>query len=672
MTENPFLQATAVPNWTIMTPDKATDAITYAISKAKENIAVIKTIDNSQLTYENCVEALDNCSDELDTAWNWLNHLQSVADTPELRTAVNENTEAVVEFSSSITLDSELYAKISTYAKSDEAKKLQGYKARLLSETLLDFELGGANLPADQKARIAEIDTLLSTKAQKFSENVLDDTKSFTLLIDKESDLEGLPQSAIDSAKSRAQERDLQGWLFTLDAPSYVPFMSYSTKTNLREKLWRAFSRVASVGEHSNIGIMKEILSLRAENAKILDRANFADLVLERRMARKGKTALDFVEKLHARFKEGFEKEWNEILDFAKGRGLLKDGKMQAWTMTYVSECLRREKYGFDPEELRPYFSFENVKNGLFEICHKLYGVKIEKLPDNGNAWDKSVELYKLSDKDGSTMGLFYTDFFPRKSKRGGAWMNLLRPSANGLPALGVIAGNLSEPSGDIPALLTHDEVETLFHEFGHLLHFFMMNCPAVGLRDVAWDFVELPSQIMENWSRKKDCLDIFARHWQTGEKIPEELFKKFETSRKFMGATAAMRQLSFAKIDLEAHIAPQKFIDAQDIDALASKELQGYTHEFSEKVPSILPRFTHLFGDAVGYAAGYYSYKWAEVLDADAFTRFEREGVLNSKTGADFAEKILKVGNTIEPELAFKNFMGRDPDIEALVRRSV
>ena len=672
MPENPFLQNSKLPNWQIMKAEFAKAAIETSISEANSNIASIKALSDSALNYANCIEALDNCSKNLDKAWNWLNHLQSVADTPELRKAINEITPYVTKFYASINLDSSLYAKIAAYSKSAEGRSLTGYRARLLSETLLDFELGGANLPDDKKKRLIEIGSQLSIKAQKFSENVLDDTKAYTLQLSSADDLDGLPATAIEAARNRAIKRGLDGWLFTLDAPSYTPFMSYSNRADLREKLWRAFSKIGAEGEHSNIALMKDILALRAEESKILGRANFADELLERRMAKSGQKALEFVENLHLRFKEAFDAEWREILDFAKSSKILDNGAMPPWSFAYAAERLRREKYDFDTEQLRPYFPFERVKEGLFEICSKLYGIKIRKSPDNPTAWHQSVELYELYDRNGALLGLFYTDFFPRQTKRSGAWMNLLRPAADGLPALGVIAGNISEASGDTPALLTHDEVETLFHEFGHLLHFFMMDCPALGLRDVAWDFVELPSQIMENWSRNRQCLDIFAGHWKSGEKIPDALFKKFEKSRKFMGASAAMRQLSFAKIDLVAHINPEKFIDAPDIDAVAERELTGYTHKYSCKVPSILPRFTHLFGDAVGYAAGYYSYKWAEVLDADAFTRFKNEGVLNPRTGADFAEKILKVGNSIDPAQAFRNFMGRDPDIEALVNRSI
>ena len=306
---------------------------------------------------------------------------------------------------------------------------------------------------------------------------------------------------------------------------------------------------------------------------------------------------------------------------------------------------------------------------GMFKICNTLYGLEICEYQLENDAWHPSVKLYQVRQAE-KTLGLFYTDFFPRQQKRAGAWMNLLSQRDGNTPALGLIAGNVAEPTEDKPALLSIDEVETLFHEFGHLIHFFMMDSEEIGLREVAWDFVELPSQIMENWCLDKQCLDIFAKHWQTGEKIPEEIFAKFKRSQKFAGATACMRQLSFAKIDLLMHTRTQDFINAPDLENLAQTSIADCTHDYKMPVPTILPRFTHLFGG--GYASAYYSYKWAEVLDADAFTRFQKEGLLNAKTGADFVDKILRVGKTVPPEQAFENFMGRPPSIEPLVERSI
>ena len=417
---------------------------------------------------------------------------------------------------------------------------------------------------------------------------------------------------------------------------------------------------------------MREILALRSENSALLSKDNFADVILARRMAKSGKTAMAFVDSLTEKFEDSYKKEWNELVAFARKNGYLgADEKMPPWRIAYVAEKLRASEYGFDPESLRPYFPLEAVVKGMFEICNKLYGLEICESTLENDAWHSAVKLYEVRENN-KLLGLFYADFFPRQQKRAGAWMNLLSQRNGDNVALGLIALNATEPTNEKPALLSIDDVETLFHEFGHLIHFMLMDSEEVGLREVAWDFVELPSQIMENWCHFKNCLDIFAKHWQTGEKLPDELFAKFDASRKFMGASASMRQLSFGKIDLSMHTNPQLYLNAESIEKTAQETLKRYSRDTSEASPTILPQFTHLFGDAVGYAAGYYSYKWAEVLDADAFTRFEKEGVLNSSTGKDFADKILRVGNTIDPDQAFRNFMGREPDVEALVNRSV
>ncbi len=668
--ENPFLKKDFPPDWESMRPEFAADAVRAAIEVAKQNFASIRSAGTP--TYENTIRAFDRAAMDLDRVWTYLNHLQSVADNSELRNALNDLIPEVSGFYSSILLDDTLYARIKEFSQSPAARDISGYRKRLLEETLLDFELEGAKLPPDKKKRLAEIETILSSKTQKFSENVLDSTKEFELRISDAADLKGLPPNAIAVAKKKAESEGFGGWIFTLEQPSYVPFISYADSESLREKMWKAYSKIASCGKFSNLSLIGEILALRDEQAKILGNPDFADFVLRRRMAKSGKKALKFIEDLRDKFYPFFKSEWEAMLRFARQNGLLKGEYVDPWSSAYIAEKFRLSEYGFDPEELRPYFPLDSVLRGVFEVSERLYGIKIEECKLAKPAWHADVKLFKMTSPDGKLMGLFYADLFPRKEKRAGAWMNMLSPSDGKFPALGLIAGNFSEPAGEIPALLSFDDVCTLFHEFGHLVHFFMMDCPEIGLRDVAWDFVELPSQIMENWCEKRECLDIFARHWKTGEKIPGALFEKFKASRKFMGANSAMRQLSFAALDLRLHIDPQKFANSKDIEEQAQKLLSGYSHKYSQTPPTILPRFTHIFGDSVGYAAGYYSYKWAEALDADAFTRFESEGLFNGETGRDFAEKILKVGNTIDPGTAFESFMGRPPCIDALVKRTL
>lgn len=671
---NAFLQKSELPDWRIMmdNPSDAIPALKTAISEASENISAIKSLEDSKLTFENSIRALDRSTLLLDKIWTALNHLQSVADSDSLRDAITKTTPEVSEFYSNIYIDEILYSKIAAFAASDKARSLSGDQKRLLEETLLDFEESGANLPKEKKRELVEIDKELTLKTQKFSENVLDSTMAFVLHITDSKDLSGLPPTAVALASKKAEQKGLKGWCFTLEQPSYVPFMEYADSQELRKRMWEAFTSVASSGKFDNYPLISEILELRKRKSIILGESSFADMILKRRMAKDGKTALNFISELHDKFESAFIREGDSLKNFAVSRGYLKDGDaLNPWDVPYFSEKMRQSECDFDAEALRPYFPLDAVLGGMFKIFGILFGVSVREEPLTAPAWDDSVRLYSVSDKSGSKLGFFYADFFPRTVKRSGAWMNMLSPSFDGTPAAGIIAANISEGVNGVPPLLSHDEVETLFHEFGHLIHFFLMDSPELGLREVAWDFVELPSQIMENWTKNRDALNIFAKHWQSGAPIPQSLYDAYKRAEKFMGASGAMRQLSFAKIDLEMHIHPELFI-GKNIEAAAEEILKPYTRKLSVKVPSILPRFTHLFGDSVGYAAGYYSYKWAEVLDADAFSKFEAEGILNPKVGGEFAQKILRVGNSVDPQMAFQDFMGRPPKLDALVARTI
>lgn len=661
-----FLQTTVPPDWSQMTADRARDDINYALRVSRANIEAIKAVADEDLTFDNSVRALEHADDILDSAWLYLNHLESVMTSPELRRAVNDLLPEVSRFSSSVILDEVLYAKISAFAASKAAENLDGEERILLRETLRDFEEEGANLPPEKKKRLFEINEALGRLGQKFSENELDSTKSFYLHVEDEDGISGVPSTAVEIAAKAAMERGLKGWVFTLDYPSYSPFISYAQSDILRKKIWSAAVAVASEGKFDNRPILAEMLALREEKAKILSFENYADYTLSRRMARSGQRALSFVEDLRAKFAPAFEEEWRRLQEFAKKCGC---GEIMPWQTAYYAEKMRKSLYDFDPECLRDYFPFNKVLEGLFRIAKAVFGLEICKSDLPPRAWHASVELYDVR-RNGKLIGRFYTDFVPRRQKRSGAWMNLLKPACGDEPALGVIAGNLTEPSSYKPALLSFGDVSTLFHEFGHLAHFMLMDAREPALRDVAWDFVELPSQIMENWCADKQCLDMIASHWRTGEKIPDSLFEKFERAQKFEGAMACMRQLSFAKLDLLLHIYPRRFLDSGDLEKAAREAIGDCLHKFSVPVPTILPRFSHIFGG--GYAAAYYSYKWAEVLDADAFTRFKKEGLLNGKTGADYVEKILRVGKRVDPEKAFENFMGRPPDSKALVERTL
>ena len=667
--KHPFIYTAFPPAWSEMKPECLNSDIDKAIRTANKNLDKIRNLTEDKISYESCIRAFDRACADLDNAWTAANHLDSVSNSPELRKAISEVLPKVTDFYAGIYLDDRLWNVIRKFSESEEAKSLDGYKKRLLEEAVDDFKTSGADLPKEKKARYRQIESQLAQKTQKFSENVLDAIAAYEKRISDANELAGLPESAVALAKKKAQKKDFDGWIFTLEQPSITPVMTYAESDKFRREMWEASAGVGVKEPYSNLGLISEILSLRDESSKILGYENFADSVLFRRMAANGAKALKFIEDLHSKMEDSFKKETDSLESFKAECTSSAKEHLQPWEISYWAERQFKSKYNFTLEQLRDYFSFNDVLNGLFSLCNKLYGIDVKKV-STPDVWDESVEFFEVRSERGKLIGAFYADFFPRPTKRGGAWMNLLRPAKGLSPALGFIGGNLNEPANGRPALLSFDEVCTLFHEFGHLVHFFMMDCPEVGLRDVAWDFVELPSQIMENWCFKRECLDTFARHYKTGELIPDSLFEPFLKSRKFRGATQCMRQLSFAYSDLLLHIKPAEFLPnpVEKVD----KMLDAWRIPTSTPGASILPRFTHIFGEPVGYAAGYYSYKWAEVLDADAFSKFERNGIFDSKTGREFANKILRVGMTVSPEEAFENFMGRPPSMEALIKRTI
>ena len=629
--------------------------------------------DPRERTFDNTLLALENVTEPLGYAMDIVGHLESVATTPELRAAYNAVQPPVSEFYSSIPLNADLWKQLKRYAATAEATELTGARGRFLSRTLDRFRRSGAELDAAGKKRLAEINVELTKRTTKFSENVLDATNDFELVIEDESKLAGLPESAIEAARESAGKKGKRGWRFTLQAPSYIAVMTYLDDAGIREQIYRAFSTRAAGGRFDNRENVKEILALRREKAELLGYRNFADLVLEDRMAKQGEEAQSFVRSLKAKTDGAFAAENAGLLAFRKS--LEGDGapELAGWDVAYYAEKMRQAQYDFDEEELRPYFPFDSVVVGMFEVVKRLYGIEVSQVT-GVPAWDPDVRYYSIYDSGDAWLGSFYADFFPRENKRGGAWMDSL---LTGSPAdeikqhLGQICGNLTPPVGDKPALLTHREVETVFHEFGHLLHHLLSTVEIRSLAgtSVAWDFVELPSQIMENWCWEREALDLFARHYETGAPIPEELFQKMKRARTFRGANMQMRQLSFGTVDLALHI---------DYDAEKAPAVMEYGFEILQsfspvKLPpehAMLAGFTHLFASPVGYGAGYYSYKWSEVLDADAFTRFAREGIFSREVGMQFREQILAKGNSEPPDELFRRFMGRDPNPEALLER--
>jgi oligopeptidase A len=530
-------------------------------------------------------------------------------------------------------------------------------------------------LPPEKKKQLEAIDVELAQLTTRFAENVLDSTNRFELIVTDERQLAGLPPTAVEMARESAESKGKAGWRFTLQQPSYVAVMTYLEDGSIRERMYRAYQTRATSGEHDNRPILPRILELRRQKAALLGFADFADFVLEDRMAHTGAAAAAFLEDLRAKTEPFFRRENEELAAFRRELEGAGAPPLEPWDIAYYAEKLRRARFDFDEEMLRPYFPLERVVAGMFELVSRLFDIRVQE-QEGVAVWDGAVRFYHLYDGSGALLGGFYADWFPRENKRDGAWMEALitgGPLAGGfVPHLGLMCGNLTPPAGGKPSLLTHRDVETIFHEFGHLLHHLLSRVEVRSLAgtNVAWDFVELPSQIMENWCWERESLDLFARHYETGEPLPEDLYQRLRRSRTFRAANAQMRQLSFGFVDLALH---RLYEPARDGD------LTAYTRALFERFsPAPLPAehasiysFTHLFANPVGYAAGYYSYKWAEVLDADAFTRFQREGIFNAEVGRRFRDTILSRGNAEDPAELYRAFMGRDPDPSALLARA-
>ncbi len=626
-------------------------------------------------TFSNTMEPLDALTERLDYAVGIARHLEAVATTPALRAAYNAVQPLVSAFYSSLPLNESLWQAVQAYSKTEEARGLSGARKRFLEKTIDNFRRHGAELDAAGKARIAAIDVELSRLTIRFSENVLDSTNEFELVIADKSKLAGLPESAVAMARDSAKSKglDAPAWRFTLQAPSYVALMTYLDDGEIRRHVYEAYVNRALQGERDNRPVIQRILELRREKANLLGYRDFADLVLEDRMAHSGDRAQAFLADLKAKTDAYFEKENSQLAAFARRAALAP------WDIAYFAEKQRAALYAFDEEALRPYFPLESVVQGMFEIVQRLYGIRVVEKP-GVPVWDPQVKYYQIHDEtrpaNNTLIGAFYADWFPRENKRGGAWMDaFITGVAFGNrfePHAGLICGNLTPPVEDRPSLLTHREVQTIFHEFGHLLHHCLSQVEVRSLAgaNVAWDFVELPSQIMENWCWEREALDLFARHFETGEPVPQDLFEKMVRARNFRAANAQMRQLGFGFVDLALHrdYSPQSH---PDVLAYARDILQAFSPASLPRHYGMIASFTHLFASPIGYGAGYYSYKWAEVLDADAFTMFQTSGIFSRDVGARFRENILSRGDSQDPAELYRTFMGRDPDPNALLERS-
>ncbi|MBW2189658.1 MAG: M3 family metallopeptidase [Deltaproteobacteria bacterium] len=648
-------------------------AVDALLAKAQAAVDAIAESEAPR-TYANTLGALEEATEQLERAMSVVDHLESVATTEALRAAYNATRPRVSAFWSELAMNDGLYRAMRTFAETDDARALPPTEKRFLDKTLDDFRRHGAELSPEDKDKLQAIEIELTKLTTEFSQNVLDETNAFELLITDESKIAGLPESAKQAAAENAAAKGAEGWRFTLHAPSMIPVLTYLDDAGIREQVWRAYNTRAVSGARDNRPIIGRVLELRGAKAKLLGYQDFSDLVTEDRMAKVGTRAKAFIDDLRERTKGAFERENRELQAYRLEIEGDSSRALEPWDVAYYSEKQRQAKYDFNEEELRPYFPLGGVLDGIFATAQALY--EIEIVERDAAVWDPEVKSYAIRSRDGTMIAAFYVDLFPRENKRGGAWMNSLISAAyhedQPLPHLGLFCANVNPPVGGKPALLTHREVETLFHEFGHLLHHCFSKVSVRGLAgtNVAWDFVELPSQIMENWCWERSGLDLFAAHYETNERVPDELYEKMVRARTYRGANAQMRQLGFAAVDLALH---QSYDPARDGDAMAYARdvLQGHSATTLPEDYAMLAGFGHIFAHPVGYAAGYYSYKWAEVLDADAFTRFKKEGITNPEVGRAFRETILSKGNSQEPDKLYQDFMGRGPKLDPLLERA-
>lgn len=646
--------------------DHIVPAVRELISESQKSIDLLAEMGEKygiQRTYNNTIWPLEESSIHLENAMAVIRHLEAVNNSPELREAIQTIEPEVSAFTAGIPLHEKLWQSIQDVTTED----LSALEKRALEKHIDFFRRHGAQLDAEAKQRLLALDVELQGLCTKFSQNVLDATNAFELIVEDEGKLAGLPEHAKVMAKASAEAKGKAGYRFTLQAPSLTPVLTYLDDPDIRRTLWQAYNERATGGPFDNTELLRSILTLRREKAHLLGFFTFADFVLADRMAQRGVIAKEFVRELEAATREKFAAEHEELEKFA-GR------KLEPWDVGYYAEKMRLALYDFDEEALRPYFEVNQVLNGMFRLFEGLLGIEIVERPD-ATVYDPTVKYYEIH-SGGRMMGAFFADWFPRETKRGGAWMQGLitggpRFDSSFAPHLGVICGNMTPPAAGKPALLTHREVETIFHEFGHLLHHCLSE---VGVRSlsgtsVPWDFVELPSQIMENWCWERASLDFFARHHESGAPIPEDLLAKMRRARTYRAASMQMRQLGFGTVDLVLHTDFDPNVE-QNLLEWANSILQRFTPITLPENYGMILGFTHLFAHPVGYAAGYYSYKWAEVLDADAFSRFQEEGVLNETVGRDYRAKILSQGNAREVRDLFRDFMGRDPNQDALLKR--
>jgi oligopeptidase A len=687
---NPLLNPQFLIAFDQVRPEHVAPAIDQLIAEAREGLERLAQAPENG--FQNFLTDFDTFTAQLSTASTVVVHLDSVVSDDAWRAAKNEMLPKISAFYTDLGMHAGLYAALKAYAATDEGEALDAVRARALKLTLDDFRREGAELPEDQQARLKALNIGLSEVTSQYGSNVMDGISAYSLHVAGER-LVGVPERVKQATLQVGGEHDGLHRL-TLHMPTFLPVLTYGEDRALREELYRAQAAVGTAEGGDNRLLVPRILALRQEKAGLLGYRNYADYLLEDRMAGSGERAMDFEEDLTRRTRPAFKRENAELEAFYREQAGSDAPPLAPWDLWYWAEKQRAARYDLDEEELRPYFAVDTVLSGLFNVAEKLFGLSITQA--QAPVWHPEVKFYEMRDDSGIHIASFYTDWFPRDSKRGGAWMNGLRTGGPTLstrdgqvnlergqaaladqhpggfvPHLGLMCGNMTPPSQGGPALLSHDEVETVFHEFGHLLHSSLSRVPVRQLAGthVAWDFVELPSHLMENWTWNKDALALFARHFQTGEALPDDLYERMLRARNFRAANHAMRQYSFGTVDLQLHA---RYTPADGDPVAYARQIQA---DF-QPVPPLandarIANFSHLFSSPVGYAAGYYSYKWAEVLEADAFTRFEREGVLNRQTGQAWVDAVLSRGNSAPPAELFREFVGRAPDPEALLRRS-
>ncbi len=670
---NPLLHLTDLPPFSAIKPEHVEPAIDQILA---DNRAAIKTLlaDNPTPRWNTVMLPLESLEDRLARAWSPVSHMNSVRNSDALRDAHNACLPKLSQYATEIGQNQQLFAAFSAVAK-DTTLSVAQQKA--IDNALRDFQLSGVELPDDKKQRYMTIQQELSGLTAKFSENVLDATQAWHKLVGDEKSLAGLPESAIAMAKQSAEQKAHSGWLFTLEFPSYFAVMSYANDRALREEVYVAYVTRASdqgpnAGKFDNTPLMGKILALRHELARLLGFENYAQRSLATKMASGTEKVTVFLRDLADRSLGMAQEELTELKTFARDE--LGLDTLEPWDITYASEKLRLHRYAISQEDLKPYFPEARVVSGMFDVVNKLYGLEIHELADI-DTWHKDVRVFKILDRNGDARGRFYLDLYARTNKRGGAWMDecISRRQTGHSVQLPVayLTCNFSAPVGNDPALFTHNEVITLFHEFGHGLHHMLTQIDTLavsGISGVPWDAIELPSQFLENWCWESQAVNFIAQHYQTGEQLPDALFAKMTSAKNFQAGMQMVRQLEFSLFDFRIHTEydPEKGARVQEI-------LDEVRAEVAVIKPPEYHRFQHSFSHifAGGYAAGYYSYKWAEVLSSDAFSKFEETGIFNRETGLAFLEAILEQGGSREPMDLFIEFRGREPEIDALLRHS-